>query len=53
MNFTTKLLGCACVVLTLLLWGVTFWTDPAPGAIATAAALTIVTAIAGVLTALN
>jgi hypothetical protein len=53
MNFTTKLLGFACVVLTMMLWAVTFWTDPAPGAIITAAALTIVTAIAGVLTVLT
>jgi hypothetical protein len=51
MNFTTKVLGLACVLLTLLLWAVTFLTDPAPGAIITAAALTIVTAIAGVMTA--
>ena len=53
MNITTKLLGLICVTLTTLLWAVTFWTDPAPGAIFTAAALTIVTAIAGLLTALN
>jgi hypothetical protein len=53
MNFTTKLLGFACAVLTVTLWATTFWTDPAPGAIITAAALTIVTAIAGVLTVLT
>jgi hypothetical protein len=53
MHLTTKLLGLACVVLTLLLWGITLSTDPAPGAIVAAAALTIVTAIAGVLTALS
>jgi hypothetical protein len=53
MKFTTRLLGLACVVLTLLLWAITLWIDPAPGAIVTAAALTIVTAIAGVLTALS
>ena len=53
MDFTTKLIGFACAVLTVLLWAVTFWTDPAPGAIVTAVALTIVTAIAGVLTALS
>jgi hypothetical protein len=53
MNFTTKLLGFACVVLTMMLWAVTFWTDPAPRAIITVAALTIVTAIAGVLTVLT
>jgi hypothetical protein len=53
MDFTTKLLGFVCVALTVMLWTTTFWTDPAPGAIMTAAALTIVTAIAGVLTVLN
>jgi hypothetical protein len=53
MNFTTKLLGVTCLILTLALWAITLWTDPAPGAIVTAVALTIVTAIAGVLTALN
>jgi hypothetical protein len=53
MNFTTRLLGIGCAVLTLLLWAITLWTDPAPGAIVTAAALTIVTAIAGVLTVLS
>jgi hypothetical protein len=53
MNFTTKLLGFVCVVLTVMLWATTFWTDPAPGAIITAAALTVLTAIAGVLTVLN
>jgi hypothetical protein len=53
MKFTTKMLGVACATLTALLWAVTFWTDPAPGAIITAAALTIVTVIAGVLTVLS
>jgi hypothetical protein len=53
MDFTTKILGIVCAVLTALLWATTFWTDPAPGAIITAAALTIVTAIAGMLTAMN
>jgi hypothetical protein len=53
MNFTTKLLGCACAALTAVLWATTLWTDPAPGAVITAAALTIVTAIAGALTALS
>jgi hypothetical protein len=53
MGFTAKLLGLACAVLTILLWGVTLWTDPAPGAIVAAAALTIIATIAGVLTALN
>jgi hypothetical protein len=53
MSFTIKLLGFACVALTVMLWATTFWTDPAPGAIMTAAALTIVTAIAGALTVLN
>ena len=53
MGLTTKTLGVACGALTVLLWVVTFWTDPAPGAIITAAALTIVTVIAGVLTVLS
>jgi hypothetical protein len=53
MNFTTKLLGFACAALTVMLWATTFCTDPAPGAIITAAALTIVTAIAGALTVLT
>ena len=53
MRLTTKVLGFACVMLALLLWAVTFSTDPAPGAIITAAGLTLITAIAGVLTALN
>jgi hypothetical protein len=53
MGLTTKLLGFACAALTVLLWAVTFWTDPAPGAIITAAALTIVTVIAGALTVLS
>jgi hypothetical protein len=53
MEFTIKLLGFACAALTVLLWAIIFWTDPAPGAIITAAALTIVTVIAGVLTALS
>ena len=53
MGLTTKMLGFTCAVLTVLLWAITFWTDPAPGAIITAAALTIVTVIAGVLTVLS
>jgi hypothetical protein len=53
MEFTIKLLGFACAALTVLLWAIIFWTDPAPGAIITAAALTIVTVIAGVLTVLS
>jgi hypothetical protein len=53
MSLTTKLLGCVCAALTVMLWATTFWTDPAPGAIITAAALTIVTTIAGVLTVLT
>jgi uncharacterized membrane protein len=51
--FTTKLLGFTCVTLVLLLWAVTFWTHPSPGVFITAAALTIITAIAGVLAALT
>ena len=53
MHLTTKLLGLVCGGLILLLWGITLWTDPVPGAIIAAAALTIVTAIAGVMTALS
>ncbi|MGA3137945.1 MAG: hypothetical protein ABSD09_03590 [Xanthobacteraceae bacterium] len=53
MELTIKMLGFACAALTILLWAVIFWTDPAPGAILTAAALTIVTVIAGVLTVLS
>jgi hypothetical protein len=53
MEFTTKMLGFACAALTVLLWAVTFLTDPAPGAIITATALTLVTVIAGVLTVLS
>lgn len=53
MNFTAKLCGFACAALTVMLWATIFWTDPAPGAIITAAALTILTTIAGVLTVLN
>jgi hypothetical protein len=53
MGFTTNMLGFACAALTVLLWAITFLTDPAPGAIVTAAALTIVTVIAGVLAVLS
>ena len=53
MEFAIKLLGFACAALNVLLWAVIFRTDPAPGAIITAAALTIVTVIAGMLTVLS
>ncbi len=53
MSITTKLLGFASAVLSILLWVVTLGTDPAPGAITAAGTLTIMVAIAGVLTAVN
>ncbi len=53
MSITTKLLGFASAVLSILLWVVTLGTDPAPGAITAVGTLTIMVAIAGVLTALN
>ncbi len=53
MSFTTKLLGFASAVLTPLLWVVTFGTNPTPGAITAAAILTIMAAVAGILTALK
>ena len=48
-----KLMAVVSGLLAILLWTVTLWTDPAPGSIVTAAALTIIAAIAGVLMALK
>ncbi len=50
MRSTSKLLGITCVLLTVLLWAVTIMTDPAPGPIAAAGALTVIVALMAVFT---
>jgi hypothetical protein len=48
-----KLMGFVSALLTIALWTVALWTDPGPGSIIAAAALTIIAAVAGVLMALK
>jgi hypothetical protein len=50
MRSASKLLGVTCVLLTVLLWAVTIMTDPAPGPIAAAGALTVIVALMAMLT---
>jgi len=49
MNWASKIIGSVCVVLTVILWIVTLATDPTPGPIGTAAALTAIVAVVGTL----
>jgi hypothetical protein len=44
MRSASRLLGFVCVLLTAVLWAVTVMTDPTPGPIAAAAALTVIVA---------
>lgn len=50
MRSVSRLLGVICIVLTAALWAVTIVTDPAPGPIAAALALTAIVAIMAVFT---
>ena len=45
MHLASRLLGVVCVLLTIALWPVTIMTDPTPGAIAAAGALTAIVAL--------
>lgn len=49
----SKLLGFICAVLTVVLWVVTLATDPTPGPIVAAGALTVIVAVMIALTALG
>jgi hypothetical protein len=49
MNLPSKIIGSVCVVLTVILWIVTLATDPAPGPIGAAAAMTVIVAVVGIL----
>jgi hypothetical protein len=49
MNSASKIIGAVCVVLTVILWIVTLATDPAPGPIGAAAAMTAIVAAVGTL----
>ena len=42
MNTVSKFLGFACVVLTVILWVITFVTDPTPTSIAADGSLTAI-----------
>jgi hypothetical protein len=44
MRSASRLLGFVCVILTAVLWAITIMTDPAPGPIVAAAALTVIVA---------
>jgi hypothetical protein len=45
MSSAPRLLRFVCVLLTVLLWAVTLITDPTPGPITAAAALTAIVAL--------
>jgi hypothetical protein len=45
MHATTKTICYACVALTIIMWVVTLITDPTPGPITAAAALTAIVAL--------
>ena len=45
MKLASRLLGFVCVLVTVVLWAVTLMTDPTPGPIAAAGALTAIVAI--------
>jgi hypothetical protein len=51
MKSLSRLLGFVCMFLTVLLWVVTLVTDPTPGPIAAAVALTAIVAVMAALTA--
>jgi hypothetical protein len=50
MRSASRLIGFICVLLTVTLWAVTIVTDPTPGPIAAAVALTAIVALMIVLT---
>ena len=49
MNSAAKAIGFVCVTLTIVLWVVTLMTDPTPGPIGAAIALTAIVAVVGAL----
>lgn len=49
MHSTAKIIGYVCIGFTIILWIVTLVTDPAPGSIGAAAALTAIVAALGTL----
>jgi hypothetical protein len=53
MTSASKVLGCICALLTIVLWAVTLATDPTPGPIVAAGALTAIVAVMIALTSLR
>jgi hypothetical protein len=53
MKSASKRLGFICAFLTIVLWAVTLATDPTPGPIVAAGALTAIVAVMIVLTSLG
>jgi hypothetical protein len=49
-GLASKLLGVACALLTIILWAVTLVTDPSPGPISAAVALSAIVAVVAILT---
>jgi hypothetical protein len=49
MSLASKIIGSVCVVLTVILWIVTLATEPAPGPISAAVAMTAIVAALGIL----
>jgi hypothetical protein len=49
MNQISKILGAVCVVLTAIMWPLTLMMDPTPSSIGAAGSLTVIVALAFVL----
>ncbi len=50
MQLASKLLAAVCLLLMITLWAITIATDPTPGPVAAAAALTAIVALMIVVT---